>query len=160
MDKFSKWFLYLWVAAIIWSIGIATFMAIRRRNAGQPVFRPGFDDAFYLDTWRSGRSNRSLLAKLGGANNCLWVAVTHEGLWICPHFPFSLMAFTKRFGLEHKVPASDIQWVARSDGGLSRMTRICITNEAGNEEILEINLRRYEDFMAAIAKIKAPQSSK
>ncbi len=155
MEGLPTIIIYLWLAGLVWMVGVVTFTIIRRRKKGQPLTRPEFDDALFLEKWRSGRSDRNVLARLGGASNCLWVAVTREGLRIAPHFPFNLMP-TNLLGLEHNIPATAIQWVAPNEGLLGRMVRIRITNEKGADETLEIQLKHHDKFMEAIAAIKAP----
>lgn len=155
MNHIPAPFIYLWIAALVWMMGVFTYTVIKRRKYGQPLMRPKFDDALFLETWRSGRSDRNALARLAGASNCLWVAVTRDGLRIAPHFPFNLWP-TNFLGLEHNIPAEAIQWVSPNEGLLGRIVRIRITNGKGADETLEIHLKQHDKFMAAIAAIKTP----
>src|SRR5262245_12022337 len=79
-----------------------------RRHHGKPVLFFGLHDATYQQRSASGRSNRSWLTKLGGAANCLVVAVARGRLIVRPWFPFTLMFLPEIYGLECDLPVGDI----------------------------------------------------
>src|SRR3954462_10588090 len=102
-----RWFLGVWLAVAAWVVVVFVFSAVSRVRQGKPVFRPRLAAVRFAEGWRSGRSHRSLLTRLGGARNCLWVAVTADELRIGPHFQFSLAFLVEFYGLEPRVRGGD-----------------------------------------------------
>jgi hypothetical protein len=88
----------LWIGASI----------LYRRLQGKPILFFGVRDATYQQRSASGHSNRSWLTKLGGAHNCLVVAVARGRLIVRPWFPFTLMFLPELYGLEYDVPIENI----------------------------------------------------
>ncbi|MBF0408695.1 MAG: hypothetical protein HQM10_15210 [Candidatus Riflebacteria bacterium] len=82
-----------------------------RRSKGKPFFpRKSDHDAFYESTG-SGRSNRNFFTRLGGARNCLTVAVTDNSLIVQPKFPFNLMFLPEIYDLEYSIPKNRIHTI-------------------------------------------------
>lgn len=92
-----------WIAFVILA------SVLYRRGKGKPLLRPQFKQPLFLETWRSGHSLRSLITRLGGARNCLWVAVDEETLRVAPHFPFNLMFLPEIYGLEYNVSGEAVR---------------------------------------------------
>jgi hypothetical protein len=101
-------FLLLWFVCLGWVLLVAAASAIFRVRKGRYIFRPPFPNAVFCETWASGRSHRSLLTRLVGANRCLWVAVTPDELLVGLHFPFSLFFLPESYGLEYRASGSEI----------------------------------------------------
>ena len=89
---------------------------VYRRICGKPILFFGVRDASYQQRSASGHSNRSWLTKLGGARNCLVVAVAQGRLIVRPWFPFTLMFLPEIYGLEYDVPIESIIGVSNSHG--------------------------------------------
>lgn len=138
-----------WVALVI------ALSVLYRRSKGKPLFRPQFDRPLFLETWRSGRSLRSPITRLGGANDCVWVAVHDGALLVGPHFPFTLVFLPEIYGLEYAVPGDAVRSVERADGVLARgRVRVTIERRPGDEESFEVSLRDPDGFVRAIEAIR------
>src|SRR5262245_33122583 len=85
--------------ALIWLGLCAGASVIYRIAKSKPIFRPRFEKPRFLETWRSGRSLRSLSSRLGGASHCLWVAIDESSLRVGLHFPFNMMFMPEFYGL-------------------------------------------------------------
>lgn len=83
----------LWVGASI----------IYRKSRGKPLFPRKPQDAAFFESNASGHSNRNRLTKLGGARNCLSVAVTKDAVVIQPRFPFNLMFLPEIYDFEYTI---------------------------------------------------------
>ena len=64
------------------------------------------EEILYQERSASGASQRNILTKLGGANNCLRLVVTKEILWITTWLP--LVPLTAFYDLEHFIPLRNI----------------------------------------------------
>lgn len=146
---FAIWFGVGWVALV-------TFLSVMyRRSRGKPICRPQFQNALFLETWRSGRSLKNALTRLGGARNCLWIAVTDDTLLVAPHFPFNLLFLPEIYHLEHSVPGPSIRNVEIADGFLIRgRIRITMKKRDSDDETIELHLRDPEGFIRAIETIR------
>ena len=71
---------------IVWLIAVVVFGCVRRSKI--PKINP--DEILHEEKWRSGRSNRSILTRFGGARNCLDIKFLKDKIVIRPHFPFDL----------------------------------------------------------------------
>jgi hypothetical protein len=113
-----------------------------RVHRGKPILRPELPQLRFVETWCSGRSNRSVLASLVGAQRFLWVAVTKDTLYVSPHVPFNLIFLAEAFGWDHRVPGSTIL-DARQSAQDSRESRVLIKyrHKTGDEEIFELSVR-------------------
>lgn len=146
---FSPWFAAGWVTLVILT------SVIYRRSKGKLLFRPEFKQPLFLETWRSGNSRRSFITRLGGASNCLWVAVDENTLWVAPHFPFNLMFLPEVYGLEFNVSGDAIRSVERAGGLLTgKRVRINVELQSGVEESFEVVLREPDAFIRAIEAIR------
>jgi hypothetical protein len=138
-----------WIALVILA------SALYRRWKGKPLFRPQFEQPLFLETWRSGHSFRSLITRLGGARNCLWVAVDENSLRVAPHFPFNLMFLPEIYGLEYDVTGDAVRSVERADSLLSRnRVRVSVERHPGAEESFEVSLRDPDAFVRAVEAIR------
>jgi hypothetical protein len=87
----EQWFPALFAGGLSWVLLWLGASFAYRKYKNKPILAEKPANAAFLETWTSGRSNRNLLTKIGGARNCLFVAVTRESLIVRPHFPFSLL---------------------------------------------------------------------
>lgn len=138
-----------WIALVV----LVSFFF--RRSKNKSIFRPHFERLLFLETWRSGRSLRSLFTRLGGARNCLWVAIDDNTLWVSPHFPFSLMFLPEVYSLDLSVKGEAIRSVERRSGLLER-NRVCVTfsGDCSGEEVFEVSLRDPDGFIRALEAIR------
>jgi hypothetical protein len=137
-------FAYLFVGAFLWSSFCIAFMLWRRKIRG-PHF-PDFttENVLFEERRTSGCSHKSLFTRMGGASNCLRVAVTDKDLWITPHFPFS--AFAAPLDLDHRIRRDSITKVERK----GRTVRITFIQDDGEERMIELRLRNADQFLAVL----------
>jgi hypothetical protein len=150
---------YIVRIVFIFSFGWIAFLLVGsilvRSFSGMPIFRPRFAQALFLETWRSGRSLRTWISRMGGAKNCLWVVVDKESLQIAPHFPFHLAFVGTFYGLELSVPAGAIHAVKRQQGFLKgSWVRIIFERSPSSAEEFEISLKDPQAFIDAITTIQ------
>lgn len=145
-------FLILFPAALAWvASGIVASVIVRRRK-GLPIFPKAPDDALYSERAASGASRKNALTRIGGASNCLIVAVTTDRLTIVPQFPFNLMFLPEFYDLQHQIARRDIHSV-RVVGGLFGQTIIVeFETSAGGRREVQLRLKRPDDFLRAVGK--------
>ena len=137
----STWLL-VWVGASI----------IYRLSHGKPVLFFGVGGASFQERTASGRSNRNWLRQLGGARNCLVVAVVGDRVVIRPWFPFTLMFLPEIYRLEYDLPVSDVLEARTRESVFRRRVELSIRNSAGESESLTLHLREPETFLAAMGR--------
>lgn len=137
------------VIPVVWLAAVVLVSIAYRRRAGKPVFPKVPRDALFAERWTSGRSLDHLLARFGGARNCLLVAVTSDELIVTPCFPFNLMFLPEVYGLELSVPAMAVRDVAAQRRFWGRT--VTITTASKRERRIELRLRGTDAFLAAIA---------
>jgi hypothetical protein len=130
-----------WVGA--WIAGSILY----RRKSGKPLFPRAPDNAVFAEAWRSGRSLKNVLTRIGGARNCLLVYVADGALTIVPVFPFNLMFLPETYGLETTIPISDIR-VTSLDGLFGK--RLLLTIAGLKEQRFELWLRDQQGFRDAL----------
>jgi hypothetical protein len=89
-----------------------------------------------------------VITSIGGASNCLLVAVTDTELTVTPFFPFNLMFLGQFYGLEFRAPRSSIRSVEKKQGLFS--TTILIRFEGDDPAPFELRLRKADAFMRAL----------
>jgi hypothetical protein len=141
----------IWRLAMAGVILLGTLTAASifyRMHRAKPILRPEFSAPRFAESWCSGRSDRSSLARLAGARNILWVAVTKDTLHASPHFPFNLMFFAEAFGWDHRVPVRTIITVR----ALPESARVAIhyRHKTGDEELLELSVINASGLVRAL----------
>jgi len=133
-------FPFLLVGAVVWVIGALAFTLWRRRIHG--LHFPDRNDVNILfeERWTSGRSHKSLITRMGGANNCLRVTVTDDELWVVPHFPFSACAGL--FDLDHRVLRDAITNVEQN----GKIVHVTFELADGEGQRMELRLRNADRF--------------
>ena len=133
------------------AIGVVnvTLMVVRRRRSGLPMFRPDLPDALFLEVRRSGRSLRTFFTRIGGARNCLWVAVSGGEFMTGLHFPFSVVG--ERSDLEHRVSLADVVSAERR-ASLSGRQGVAITfrHPGGPDKVVEVDVVDPDKLIAAL----------
>ena len=137
----------LWVS--LWILASVVY----RVSRGKTVipFRP--KDTLFCEGWASGHSNRSLLTKLGGARNCLLVAVTPDALVIQPRFPLNLMFLPEIYDLEHRIIGPNIRRIGRRKSIFGEGIDIQFIDAGGEERSVTLYLRSPEDFLKAVRRL-------
>lgn len=96
-------FTWLTFLAVGWiTLAIAVSIAFRKKR-GKPIFPKAPPDALFAERGCSGRSLDTPWARIGGARNCLLVALTPQRLAIVPIFPFDLIFLPEIYGLDHDL---------------------------------------------------------
>jgi hypothetical protein len=143
----SFWIIILpWV----WILGWIVVSAFYRRSKGKAVLTRAPEDSLFVEKWTSGRELGGIRT-LGGAKNCLIVAVTIDTLFVSPCFPFSLMFLPEIWGLEHRIRTRDIRSVDRRQG-IFGSTQV-VTFEGSRR--LELRLRNPQGFERALKSVAA-----
>jgi hypothetical protein len=110
-------------------------------------------DTAFLETWTSGHSNLNLLTKVGGARNCLLVAVTRESLIVRPHFPFSLLFLPEIYDLDYVIPLTGIRSVTPKKGIFGETVEVVFDSSHGNTRSIELRLRQPQNFLRAVQPV-------
>lgn len=145
-------FALLFAICLAWVALVVAASAIYRTSRGKPVLTRAPNEPVFLERWTSGRSLRNVLTRLGGARNCLLVAVTRDALVIRPHFPFTLLFLPEVYGLDWTIPRSSIQSVEQVEGLMGARLLVAFLSGEGNTERVELILRQSEQFRQALAR--------
>ena len=142
-------------ATLAWILLVAAASVGYRLYKGRYILRPRFPNALFCEKWRSGRSHRNLITRLGGASGCLWVAVTADELLVGPHFPFNLLFLPEMYGLEYRASGADIEMVAlrRTLFGGQRAVVELRTGQ-GVRETFELALRDPDKFISVVEGLR------
>ena len=131
---------------LLWIVGSAFY----RKWKGKPLLAPRPSDAQFLEAWTSGHSNRSLLTKVGGARNCLLVAVTPTSLIVRPHFPFSLLFLPEIYDLEYVIVRQQIRSVRPKSSLFGNTIEILFGVSSGDTRSIELRLRQPQEFLQIV----------
>lgn len=144
---FDDNFVLLFAFALIWTVVCVAIMLWRRSSRG-PDF-PSVDsvNVMFRERFASGASHRSIVTRLGGAQNCLTIILTEDELWITTFFPFT--AFVGFYDLEHRIPIGCITELQR-DGKKFTIDFVNYNAEPGR---IALRLRRAEQFVDAIERV-------
>ena len=135
----------LWIAAVI------VFSIFYRRQNGKPIIPRQPPDAMFSEGYASGRRMTNLFTKLGGANNCLLVAVTPSEFMVAPRFPFNLMFLSEIFGIELRIPRSAIRSIERRKTFLGDWVTISFFTDKPDR--IALKLRDPDGFARALGRV-------
>ena len=133
---------FLWIGASI----------VYRRSRGKDIFPSKPRNVLFYEGWASGHSNRSIFTKLGGAHNCLLVAVVPDALIIQPRFPFNLMFLPEIYDLEYQIPRVNIQSVKLKKPIFGKSVEIEFRGSDGDTRSVRLYLRKMDEFQATIGE--------
>lgn len=125
---------------------------ILRRYVAALIHKPKFtkQDVVYQEYFASGGSLRNVLTKMGGANGCLRLVVTHDILWVTSWFPFSLFAVV--YDLEHIVPLQSIRSIeGKTTMGIQSL-QLTYVDGGGKSHALRIKPKNTQAFLDALEK--------
>lgn len=131
---------------MLW-IGASIFY---RKSKGKPIFPRKPEHPVFFESSGSGHSNRNFLTKLGGARNCLSVAVTEDSLIVQPIFPFNLMFLPEIYGLEYNIPRKNIRTIVEKKAFLGRIVTLEFATSDGEQHSIELRLRGMDQFLKAL----------
>jgi hypothetical protein len=141
--------------AIILLLILGASSVLYRLSKEKPLLKPDFLDSRFNTSWRSGRSDRNILARLIAAKSLLWIIVTRDHLHVSPHFPFNLMFLPEAFGWDHRIPGKTILDVRETSWGSDQGgVLIHYRHATGQEERLELQVSYIPALMKALADIR------
>ena len=141
------------VGPLVWILLWVVASIIYRKSRGKAILPSKSKNSLFYEGWASGHSNTNIFTKLGGAHNCLLVAVTPDALIIQPRFPFNLMFLPEIYGLEYRIPGLNIRAVEKKGRIFGKGVEIQFVDGGGGEKSVRLYLKRTDDFLAAIGKI-------
>jgi hypothetical protein len=141
------------VGPLLWVLLWVVASIIYRKSRSKTILPSKPKNSLFYEGWASGHSNRNIFTKLGGAHNCLLVAVTPDFLIIQPRFPFNLMFLPEIYGLEYRIPGLNIRTVEKKGRIFGKGVEIQFIDVGGGEKSVRLYLKRTDDFLTAIGKI-------
>ncbi|QJQ06616.1 hypothetical protein EJG51_013055 [Undibacterium piscinae] len=140
----------LYTVAFGWIVLVAIASVLYRKIKSKPMRIVKPENSLFMERWTSGRSLRNFVSRLGGARNCLFVAVTRNELIVRPHFPFTMFFLPEIYGLEIVVPRSAVRSVEIKSGLLGSSVLLNIDRSPGESFRLELRLRAPTEFAQAM----------
>jgi hypothetical protein len=142
------------VFTCLWILGRVAASVVYRKRAGKYIFTPRRPDALFSERWISGRGHKPFLFGRSGTSNCLWLTVTADRLLVGLIFPYNLLFFPERLGLEYDLPASDIVEVTLKPRRFGRpIATVRFRSDDGTAQELELMLRDTEGFINAVRSL-------
>lgn len=142
--------IWVFLAPWLWILCWFGTSIVFRLNRGKPVYTKAPEGAVYKENWGSGRSLDTIWGRIGGANNCLIIAVTRDVLVVTPHFPFNLGFLPEIYGLELTAPLKRVR-IENPAAGLFR-SRVVIVVEGPDQKRMDLKLRDRDAFLAALGQ--------
>lgn len=137
---------FAWIWVVAWLV--VSFMI--RRAKGKMFFAPTSEAFLFSEKWASGRSLDTWWSKLGGARNCLFVAVGRDKLLIQPHFPFTLGFLPEIYGLEQQIPLDRILRLSKKRSYFQNVLALEYSDELRSPREFELKLRNPDGFLRAV----------
>lgn len=134
---------------VVWLLGWIAGSIVFRLQRGKPIVPRLPVNALFKERAASGRSRKNFLTAIGGASNCLMVAVTADEFIVTPFFPFTLIFLPEIYGLEVRVPRAKAHVSNRAAGLFGRNVTVSIDGDAPYE--MTLRLRDQAGFLAAMA---------
>ena len=138
----------LW-PVLIWNLTVIAASIVYRRARGKPVLFFSVPGASFMERTASGCCTDRWWRKLGGANNCLVVAVTSERLVIRTWFPFNLLFLPEIFGLEYDVPLRSVVSATWDRMFFRRCVRVRL-RDANVDGDVSLFLKQPEEFIRLV----------
>src|SRR5262249_52655928 len=149
----SKRFWFGMAIVLLLILGVSS--VLYRLSKEKPLLKPDFLDSRFSTSWRSGRSDRNILARLIEAKSLLWVIVTRDHLNVSPRFRFTLMFLHEAFAWDHGIPGKTILDVRETPWGSDQgAVLIHYRHATGEEERLELQVSDILALMKALADIR------
>jgi hypothetical protein len=73
---------FLFGITIILLLTLAASSVLYRLSKAKPLLKPDFLDSRFNTSWRSGRSDRNILARLTEVKSLLWIIATRDHLQV------------------------------------------------------------------------------
>jgi hypothetical protein len=153
-ESFLTWltqqFVTLWLMSLLWVLAVVSASIVFRRSRRKPVLFFSVPNAVFQERTASGCSNDRWWRRLGGANNCLVVAITPARLVIRPFFPFNLMFLPETYGLEYDVPLGSVVRVIVDRSLFRRRVRVWF-RDGDRECDVSLFLKQPEEFLRLVS---------
>jgi len=140
----------LWFAPI-WLAGWVGLSIVYRRIRNKPIFFFSVPGARFVERMASGCSNDRWWRRLGGAGNCLVVALTENSVIIRPWFPFNLLFLPELYGLEFEIPLSNVLSVTVQKGFFRSHIRLRFRHDDGHGDV-SLVLKRSDAFLRLLGQ--------
>ena len=134
---------------VLWILLALAVSIAYRRSKGKEIFPSKPDGCLYFEGWGSGRSNRHFYTKLGGARNCLMIALTSSELIVATRFPFNMMFLPEIYDLEHRIPRARVLSVAAEKFLWVKTIEVLFTDADGQSRSLTLYPKDADGFLAA-----------
>ena len=131
----------LWL--LLWVGGSVLF----RLNRGKPLSPAAPSQSRFVERHASGNSLDTLWGRLGGARNCLLVAITDTKVYVTPQFPFNLMILPEIYRLEDHIPFKEIRSCTPVDRWYGKSLRLDFSRANGTDGSLSLRLRKRKEFL-------------
>jgi hypothetical protein len=135
---------------VLWILLMLAVSIAYRRSKGKPVFPRKPDGCLYYEGMGSGHSNRYFYTKLGGARNCLMIALTPTELIVATRFPFNMMFLPEIYDLDHRIPRARILSVAADKFLWVKTVEIAFTDADGQSRSLTLYPKDADGFLKAL----------
>ena len=83
---------------------------------------------------------------MGGAKNCLNIAIADKRLYVFPIFPFNLMFLPEIYNLEHVIPLDQIESVELKKGVVGNSLELTFQSN-GKTKAIKLRLKKIEEFI-------------
>jgi hypothetical protein len=140
------------LAPLLWIGAWLGASLVYRRMRGKPLVFPKLAGTKYRQTNASGRSHRSWVTSLGGANGCLVVQVTDDELDIHPFPPFNWLFLPEIYGLEYRVPLSSVRSAEVRKGFFRTAVDVVVTTPERGDEKVTLYLAYPKEFLTALGE--------
>lgn len=112
--------------------------------------RPRFDkkSIVFQEYFASGFSEKNILTRLGGANNCLRLVVTDKILWVTSWPPFSII--TSFYDLEHVIPLRSITKIEYSRRFFKKFISVTYTDDLYSSHTLQLWPKHKDEFLRSL----------
>ena len=134
----------------LWICGLFAASGIYRKAKGKPVIFFTVPNASFIQRTASGSCDDTWWRSLGGAANCLVVAISAQRLIIRPFTPFNLMFLPEIYGLEYEIPLENIVTVAPHRSFFRSGLRVNFRDGEGGSHQVSLFLRNPEEFQKQI----------
>ncbi|HVZ28826.1 MAG TPA: hypothetical protein VG839_00425 [Asticcacaulis sp.] len=139
----------VFLLSVAWIGFWLTLSVFYRRSRRKPIFPALPHNARFARARLSGFSDKNLMSRIGGAKNCLLVAVTDTTLSIVPSFPFNLLFLPEIYDLEHNIPLGNVISATKKPGLLGSLVNITFQTH-GEKRRVQLRLRKADELIAAL----------
>jgi hypothetical protein len=151
-DFIHRYFEIAFASGIGWILLWVGASIVFRRNRGKEIIPRKPEGSIFYERTASGRSNLNFFTKIGGARNCLMVAITQQELIVKPWFPFNLMFLPEIYDLEHRIPRANILRIKKGSILFWKNITIELQDADGATHSITLMLRGQDDFLKALGK--------